>query len=349
MSALVTNGGEVTETPAAEQKAALHSARSQLAAFKFSLFETVAADPRLKSAPCTDLIIVYARFVTIDDDGRRTQAFATNNTINARAGIKCHKTAKRARDLLERHGYMVPIASRNGVTIYDIANPNSEKVAEHVAAAAENLREAGAIKKANERQRAVAKAARVGEMPAPHALQGVGETPDLKSAEGGRNSRDRVGETPGQGWEKCPPITLEDTIEVNLRDSSAYEDGGKGTYTQDGLAQRGTQSVVASKPVETAPSSFVGEKKKNTAQYAQAREVSAAPAPSFPPKPNSYLSAKQGRSIGREPFPAPRNEEAGRAFLRNHHVPESEWGRLLPSLMAGELWPFDIEPWMDAA
>ena len=55
----------------------------------------------------------------------------------------------------------------------------------------------------------------------------------------------------------------------------------------------------------------------------------------------------QGRPLSRKPFPAPRTIEAGEAFLRKHHVPESEWPKLLPNLMEGYLFEFDIEPWMD--
>lgn len=322
---------------------------TKLGSFKLTLFETVAADKRLKGAPCTNLIIVYARFVTIGEDGKRTYSYATNGMVNARAGIECHKTAKRARDLLERYGYLIPIDRRNSVTIYDIANPNIELVAESVAVVADVLRETAAAKKANERKRAQAKAERVGEMPTPKDMPRVGEMPDLDVPKGGNISRDRVGEMPAQGWEKRPPNTLKEYPRVNPERFFAHEGVVEDTYTQDGLAQRATQSAVASKPVETGSNPVIGEKKKNTHPCAQTRDVPASPAFSPHPKPNSYLSAKEGRYIGRAPFPAPRNEEAGRAFLRNHHVPESEWGRLLPDLMEGQLRPFDIEPWMDAA
>lgn len=328
-------------------EASQESLRRGLAAFKFSLFETVVADPRLKGAPCTDLIIVYASFVTIDDAGRRTPAFATNDTINARACIKCHKTAKRARTLLEQHGYLVPSSRRNGVTLYDIANPNASAVADHVAAAAETLREAATIRKADERSRMLLKDARSGESPTPDPPQRSGETPYPESHKVGRNSLPRVGEMPDQGREKLPPITLEETLDVNLRGSSAYEEVSKGTYTRDRLAQPQTKGE-ASKPVVTQPQTVEGPKEKKE-QHVQTNNVRAGPASSPPPKQNSYLAAKEGRPVSTKPFPAPRNEDAGRRFLRDNHVPESEWKRLLPELMAGYLAPFDIEPWMDAA
>lgn len=330
------------------QGASAENAKRSLAAFKFSLFETVVADPRLKGAPCTDLIIVYASFVTIDDAGKRTPAFATNDTVNARAAIKCHKTAKRARTLLENFGYLVPHGRRNGVTIYNIANPNADSVAEHVTAAAEKLREAASIRKADERAKSRLKDTRSGESPTPNDVIRSGDMPDLEDAKVGRNAHPRVGEMPDQGRENLPPNTLEDTLNGNLEKSSAYEDRTEGTYTRDRLAQPQTKGE-ASKPVVTQPSTSVGEKKKNTQQHSQATDVSAAPAPSPPHKPNSYLAAKEGRSVSTKPFPVPRNEDAGRQFLRQNHVPESEWRRLLPELMAGYLAPYDIEPWMDAA
>jgi hypothetical protein len=324
------------------------NAKRSLAAFKFSLFETVVADPRLKGAPCTDLIIVYAGFVTIDDAGNRTPAFATNDTVNARAAIKCHKTAKRARTLLENFGYLVPHSRRNGVTIYNIANPNADSVAEHVTAAAEKLREAASIRKADERTRTRQKDTRSGISPTPDDAKRSGDMPDLGDVKVGRNTHPRVGDMPDQGRENLPPITLEDTLDGNLGKSSAYEDRTEGTYTRDRLAQPQTKGE-ASKPVVTQPSTSVGEKKKNTQQHSQTNDAPAAPASSPPHKPNSYLAAKEGRAVSTKPFPVPRNEAAGRQFLRENHVPESEWRRLLPELMAGYLAPYDIEPWMDAA
>jgi hypothetical protein len=93
----------------------------------------------------------------------------------------------------------------------------------------------------------------------------------------------------------------------------------------------------------------LGAEKNNTGQQMQIPAGPEAPASSIPPKPNSYLSAKHGVSIGRDPFPAPRNEAEGKEFLRGRRVPESEWVKLLPLLMSGDLLPFDIEPWENAA
>jgi hypothetical protein len=42
-------------------------------------------------------------------------------------------------------------------------------------------------------------------------------------------------------------------------------------------------------------------------------------------------------------FAVPRSEEAGRVFLRSRGVPDGRMARFLPSLMNGELYPFDIE------
>ncbi|KQT04138.1 hypothetical protein [Rhizobium sp. Leaf386] len=77
--------------------------------------------------------------------------------------------------------------------------------------------------------------------------------------------------------------------------------------------------------------------------------------PSQPPEPKirwqdwRHPKALQGRPLSRKPFPASKTLEAAFAFLRKHGVPDMERPRLLPLLMHGDLFEFDLEPWMDAA
>lgn len=85
---------------------------------------------------------------------------------------------------------------------------------------------------------------------------------------------------------------------------------------------------------------FQGALDERRDTYAHAREKASA---SSPQKPNSYLSAKEGGPIGKGAFPIPRNEEAGRTFLRSRGVPEGRMGRMLPDLMTGNLYPYDVE------
>ncbi|MGA1804430.1 hypothetical protein [Rhizobium sp. HT1-10] len=79
----------------------------------------------------------------------------------------------------------------------------------------------------------------------------------------------------------------------------------------------------------------------------ETRSVAVAPSPRW--QDAKHPKSKQGRPLSREPLPAPRSIEAGHAFLRRHHVPETEWPRLIGDLMDGYLYEYDIEPWMDAA
>lgn len=146
----------------------------------------------------------------------------------------------------------------------------------------------------------------------------------------------------------------------------------EGTYT------RTDPSVIS------APSVSIAVEEKKAQPQPVPSVLPAAPASSPLPEQNSYLAAKtgdeglaltsdeirrqspepapsvrwqdwkhpkvlQGRPLSRKPFPAPRSIEAAHAFFRKHHVPESEWAKLLPNLMDGQLYEFDIEPWMDAA
>ncbi|WP_438750020.1 hypothetical protein [Pararhizobium sp. O133] len=73
-----------------------------------------------------------------------------------------------------------------------------------------------------------------------------------------------------------------------------------------------------------------------------------------PPKPKiawqdwKHPKSLQGRPLSRKPFPAPKTLEAAFAFLRKHNVPDMERPKLLPLLMHGDLFEFDLEPWMDA-
>lgn len=187
----------------------------------------------------------------------------------------------------------------------------------------------------------------------------------------GHFSEEPKGHLPkGHAEPKGQDCTTEGTPGVaNTLDStpdylSAYEreDLSKGTYSQNDPS------------VNSDPSAGTEVEEKKAAQQTDPSVVPAAPASSPTQEPNSYLAAKNddeglfvpsvppvrwqdwkhpkilaGRPLSRKPFPAPRTIEAGEAFLLQQHVPALEWPRLMPNLMAGHLYEFDIEPWMDAA
>lgn len=132
--------GEIVDLDLSEGKRSpLGAAMSQLAAFKFKLVETVAADPLLREAPCTDAIVVFMHFVTIDKATLQpTPAYASLVTLMARGGMK-RTAAKKARKLLELHRYLVPTGSKTkeGCTKYRLENPRGDIVQMHIQEAAE--------------------------------------------------------------------------------------------------------------------------------------------------------------------------------------------------------------------
>lgn len=57
MSQPANSSAEVHAFPRRNSLTAFDQAKQELAAFKFSLFETVAADPLLRAGQCLDLVI----------------------------------------------------------------------------------------------------------------------------------------------------------------------------------------------------------------------------------------------------------------------------------------------------
>ncbi|WP_187969220.1 hypothetical protein [Aquibium microcysteis] len=139
------------------------AAKRELAAFKFELFQTVAADPalridedsRLRSSPCVQMIIVYSHFVTIDPKTLEpTAAYASAITLEARGGVK-ETSGKKARALLVKHGYLVfsGTKTKEGSLKFFLRNPRKAVVEDHVREATEYLQEKQAVERAEERRR----------------------------------------------------------------------------------------------------------------------------------------------------------------------------------------------------
>lgn len=130
----------------------LQIARSELASFKFSTFETVRADPRL-SAPCLAVMSVYLDFVTLNERTLKPNpAYASSIILMARAGIKSKTTVHAARRLLVKNGYLVRIGrTKNGCDNFRIENPNFERVRMHVREAEEYLKQKDAERSESER------------------------------------------------------------------------------------------------------------------------------------------------------------------------------------------------------
>lgn len=253
---------EVHTLPRRRGLSALEQAKQELAAFKFSLFETVAADPLLRGAPCLNLIVVYASLVTIDKKTLKpTTAYASNSRVYSHAGLKCHKTAGRARRRLEEYGYLVPVGSNNGITIYRLANPNKERVQDHIYALSGYHREVRADRKQrwNERKKGV------GIMPIPDDPR-VGDMPTPEIDKGGQNSHPRVGDMPIQWWEICPSNTLKEYLEVipesSRSEKEADDDGNVVRGIREvGAVDEGELSEASTQPARNDPGSNHQEKK----------------------------------------------------------------------------------------
>ena len=155
MTEHVTELGEIVEVNAPDARTPYQVAKSELAAFKFKMIETVAADPRLSTAPCAAAIVVLMSFVTIDKKTLKpTPAYASTITLMARGGMK-PTAAKTARKLLEKHGYLVPTGSKtkDGCVKYRLSNPHEERVQMHVRDAIAYWKERAAEERKEERRK----------------------------------------------------------------------------------------------------------------------------------------------------------------------------------------------------
>jgi len=186
MSEFVTEDGElIDDQEPTDPQSPYGLALRKLAAFKFKLYETVAADPKLRKAPCTEAIIAYARCVTIDKRTLKpTPAYASAITLMARGNMRSKTTARLSRNLLQQEGYLVPTgsATKDGCVRYQLANPRAEQVSMHVREAEEYLAQIDATRKEDERRKKKAKEGH-GEQYAvpPEDDRGVNNWPDRGS------------------------------------------------------------------------------------------------------------------------------------------------------------------------
>lgn len=127
----VDEDGVIHEDVSPEAIESFATAKRELAAFKFRVMETVAADRRLRAAPCTEVMIVYLRFLTIDPRTLKPKpVYASTTKLAAYGGIKTKPTARRGRSLLVKHGYLKPNGSQTkcGCIWFSVENPHHEQV-----------------------------------------------------------------------------------------------------------------------------------------------------------------------------------------------------------------------------
>lgn len=204
-------------------------------------------------------------------------------------------------------------------------------------------------------------------------LEPKGHSPKGQEAPKGQNRADRRDRIePTEGTPVCPNI-LDGTPDGTLDKDFAYERAEliEGTYPRDdpsavdGAEEKKEHASSELIEVRAAPAfsppqepnSYLSAKDGDGGFAAQEKKAGAVPSAGFAPSPDPSVrwqdawhpKVKQGQPLSRVPFPAPRSEAAAHAFFRKHHVPETEWPRLLPDLMDGYLYEYDIEPWMDAA
>ncbi|TCL70561.1 hypothetical protein [Rhizobium sp. BK251] len=152
MTEYVTPDGEVLEIGS---RTPYQIACSELVAFKMRTMETVAADPRLRVANCTEAMIAYLSFVVVDKRTLKpTAVYASSNKLMARGRMKSKTTAKEARKLLVKCGYLRKAGeTKSGCTKYFVENPNVERVKLHVRDAEEHFAELDAARKREDRRK----------------------------------------------------------------------------------------------------------------------------------------------------------------------------------------------------
>jgi hypothetical protein len=171
----VSNDGEVVEFRNGKPETLYAKATRDLAAFKFELYETVAADP-LVSDVCCRANVAITRYVTVDERTLKpTVAYLSNISMMAEAGIRSKTTVGSVRRIMTKLGYWVDVGqTSDGCRLYRIENPRREAIQMHIREATDKLREDDAARKENERRRnADRKAGRVPKSVTPEALEAV--------------------------------------------------------------------------------------------------------------------------------------------------------------------------------
>ncbi|WP_154720407.1 hypothetical protein [Ciceribacter sp. T2.26MG-112.2] len=137
-------------------KSPYEAALTELAAFKFALIETAAADPKLHGSPSLAVLVTYLKFMTIDRQTLKpTLVYASNNTLMAHAAIRSKTTAAKARKLLVNSGYLKPVKSKtsDGCEKFRIENTRADHVRAHIHEALAFHAEQDVFRKAEERRR----------------------------------------------------------------------------------------------------------------------------------------------------------------------------------------------------
>ncbi|TGS47553.1 MULTISPECIES: hypothetical protein [unclassified Mesorhizobium] len=171
----VSDDGEVVEFRNGSPETLLAKAQRELAAFKFDLYETIAADP-LVSDVCIRAMVALAGYVTVDKRTLQpTVAYLSNMSMMAEAGIRSKTTVGNIRRCMVKLGYWVDVGqTSDGCRLYRIENPRREVVQMHVVEAKEKLRADDASRKENERRRKAARSAeRVPDNGTPKSIEGT--------------------------------------------------------------------------------------------------------------------------------------------------------------------------------
>ncbi len=290
MNQPANSSAEVHAFPRRQSPNAFDQAKQELAAFKFSLFETVAADPLLRAGQCLNLIIVYASLVTIDKKTlQATTAYASNSRVFIRAGLRSHHTAVKARRLLEQQSYLIPVGRRNGITVYRIDNPHHERVQMYVQELEERQREIKADQNVRNRpQSSMAKNAHL--EPAR-----VAEIAHPENDKDGNICPPRMAESADQGGQKMPPITFKEYL-TGLPVINGYEtsDGSPVMGDVEGGRSAQIKSAVASSP------DFPAKKKNGYALAANGEDENTPFAvPASQREADKFLAALFGSDLSR--------------------------------------------------
>lgn len=208
----VLDDGTVVEYREEETQEAKRQ-RTEFAAFKFSLLETVAADPKRKSPHLVGLMVLAGKMANYET----REFYLSITSIMVMAKIGSRETAKAVRRDAVRLGYFVAVSGKtgpDGEQIYKLSNPRLLDVKDHVAAALEKRNEDAAREKREYRNKLKLK-----------TLGGLENgPPDLER--GANNCVDRGLIT--------VPNTLDDTSDIILHEEETYYPDNSYASVKDG-------------------------------------------------------------------------------------------------------------------
>ena len=187
--------------------------RKEFAKFKFTLLETVAADPMRKSPHLVSLMVLAGQMANY----QTREFYLSITSIMVKGNIGSRETAKTVRRDAVRLGYFVAVPGKtgpDGEQIYKLSNPRLLDVRDHVAAALEKRNEDAAREKREYRNKLKLKT--------------------LGGLENGPPDFERGANNCVDGGLITVPNTLDDTSDIILHEKEAYYPDNSYASVKDG-------------------------------------------------------------------------------------------------------------------